>query len=139
LVLIKQKIIPYIKYMVCEYKFFYSLYWIGMKLIIMRKCAYIFLAHLIQRTMWDIIFTLCPSSSSWFVNSYILIFFSESTVPIGTKCCRNVHWFVLYEVYCFYAPHTIVWRHIVFRFYLLVNSSVPLHIVNANSLRSLVQ
>lgn len=40
-----------------------------------------------------------PWSSS--INLYILIFFSETTCPVGTKFGRNIHWMVPYKVNVF--------------------------------------
>jgi len=36
-----------------------------------------------------------------FVNFYILIFFSKTTGPTGTKLGMNVHWMVPFKVYVF--------------------------------------
>jgi len=36
------------------------------------------------------------------VNFYMLIFLSETTLPIGTKVVRNVHWIVLCKVDIFF-------------------------------------
>ena len=50
-----------------------------------------FLVHLDQRSMGTIAITWRLSS----VKFYILIFFSETNGPIGTKLGRNVHWMIL--------------------------------------------
>lgn len=44
--------------------------------------------------MWGIVITWHLSS----VNLYILIFFPETTRPIGNKLGRNVHWMILHQL-----------------------------------------
>ena len=51
--------------------------------------------------MWGIAITWGLASLSLYVNFYILISFSETTGPIGTKLGRYVHWKVPNKVYVF--------------------------------------
>ena len=51
--------------------------------------------------MWGIAITWGLASLSSSVNFYILISFSETTRPIGTKLGRDAHWMVPNKVYVF--------------------------------------
>ena len=64
----------------------------------------LFSAHLTERL--GIVITWRPFSLSVIVNGgvvslsfYILIFFSESILPIRTKISRNIHWMISFTVY----------------------------------------
>ena len=79
--------------------FFYRYF----KTVLLAEFFVCTLLHLSPDTevMWCIVITcrLSSSLSPWSLSVNILIFFSDTTGPIGTKLGRNVNWIVLWQVW----------------------------------------